>query len=101
MDIKALNKILHNGKLFGAGDIVTGLSTEEGERLIKLKDGIAYGDSPNLVVETDEEALTVDEFKKLSAAEQKHELELIGIEPASNEAERVEQYTGWYESPEE
>ncbi len=46
----------------------------------------------------DDEALTPEEFGKLGAAEQKKELEEIGLVPDSNAAARLAQYTAWYES---
>ncbi|MMZ43898.1 hypothetical protein D1872_54690 [compost metagenome] len=36
MDVKALEKIIHNGVSYGPGEIVPGLSDEEGKRLINL-----------------------------------------------------------------
>lgn len=39
--------------------------------------------------------LTVDQFKDLKAAEQKQYLQDQGIEPGSNEEERVAQYEAW------
>ncbi|WP_211746426.1 hypothetical protein [Paenibacillus sp. Marseille-Q4541] len=115
MDIKAINKILHNGKMYGAGDKLTGLSDEEAKRLVVLKDGIEV-DQEILEVKADSlhdlsegkilpedldddsVALTTEEFEKLNAQEQKDELQLLGIEPAGKEAERIEQYKKWYES---
>jgi len=39
--------------------------------------------------------LTIEAFTGLNAAKQKEELERLGIEPASREDQRIEQYTSW------
>jgi hypothetical protein len=41
------------------------------------------------------EALTVEEFTDLKAPEQKEKLQELGIEPGSNEGQRIQQYTEW------
>ena len=44
-----------------------------------------------------DDVLSPEEFGKLTAPEQKAELELVGIEPASNAPDRLAQYKEWYE----
>lgn len=36
MDIRVLNKIRHNGKIYAHGDIIKKIKKDEGERLIQL-----------------------------------------------------------------
>lgn len=47
-----------------------------------------------------DEAISLEEFKALSAAQQKEYLQQIEIDPASREEDRVEQYQAWLEEPE-
>ncbi len=87
MDVIALGKIRHNGEDYKKGDVIRNLLTFDGERLIRLK-----------VAEPDEEdsLLTVAEFAKLKADEQKAQLEGLEIEPAAKAEERIAQYLDWY-----
>ncbi|TKH43459.1 hypothetical protein C1I60_14295 [Paenibacillus terrae] len=102
MNIEALGKIRHSGKDFAIGDILRGLSDAEAQRLVSLGSGKmvidenhgSEGGNPGVLQSTNA-PISLDEFAKLQAVEQKERLEKQGIEPASNVEGRVEQYTAW------
>lgn len=99
MSFFALEKIRHNGESFSPGDEISGLSTEEAERLIKLKvaekrtgdesDSDSTGPSRDLI-------LSIEQFAELKADEQKDRLKGFGIDPAGKVEERIDQYEAWY-----
>lgn len=105
MDIKALSRIRHNGIDYKPGSIVPGLTQEEYDRLIKLGDGEVPDDSRVQAADESKNSddnddyvivLSVDDFSKLSAPEQKEHLKDIGFEPAGKEEDRIAQYEDWY-----
>lgn len=110
MDIKALGKIRHNGKDYIPGQIVTGLTQEEHDRLIRLEAGeevelSASSESWNVNQEINDftgfqingnVVLSVEDFAKLKADDQKARLKALEIEPAGKEEDRIAQYEEWY-----
>ncbi|MGG4503838.1 hypothetical protein [Paenibacillus polymyxa] len=92
MEIEALSKIRHNGKDYAVGDVISGLDETEANRLVSLKSGKfveVVGKKPS------GDPITVEEFAKLKADEQKELLESLEFEAAGNVEGRVEQYTAW------
>lgn len=110
MAVKALEKILHNGKNYSVGDVIPDLTEEEKARLIKLKAGEEFAsDGKQEPVDPDDKdddfsgfqlngqtVLSVEEFSELKADEQKAHLKALMIEPAGKEEERIAQYEEWY-----
>lgn len=109
MELKALGKILHNGKNYKPGDTVVGLTEEEHARLIGLNVGeeidqdaatdLTGADGNNELAGLQLNAptiISVKEFTQLKADEQKAHLKALKIEPAGKEEERVAQYDEWY-----
>ncbi|MFY0545459.1 hypothetical protein [Brevibacillus sp. H7] len=56
---------------------------------------VAPGNTQPAPVKAD--LLTIEQFTALKASEQKTILQRFGIESGSNEEQRVQQYTQWYE----
>lgn len=100
MNIKALKQIRHNGKSYKKGEVVTGLSKKEYDRLVILKAGVEVEGQE--VSEDDfdqdeyENILTVEGFRELKADDQKRHLKSLEIEPAGNEDGRIQQYEDWF-----
>ncbi|WP_028551751.1 hypothetical protein [Paenibacillus sp. UNC451MF] len=88
--------IQHDGELFPAGTIVHVLSKDEEQELVDN----GQAEFINMDLEQtlhEDDSLSVEAFTKLSAAEQKAELEKYGMTPGANGSERIEQYTVWLE----
>lgn len=125
MDLIVKRGWVDNGeKVHGYGETVRVLNENEARRLIKS--GMcepalsAFSVSEKVEVESklrlpdqhesqtiqtqedqnqSQEELTPEEFAEAKAEDQKRILTEIGIEPASKEEVRIEQYTGWYNQP--
>ncbi|WP_025847614.1 hypothetical protein [Paenibacillus ehimensis] len=89
---------------FSPGEIIVGLSLVEEQALV------AEGHAENLLViheeaetagpnewEVSTEAVNLEQFQGLKAAEQKSLLQSLGFEPAANAEQRLEQYSQWLE----
>ncbi|OIB04821.1 hypothetical protein AK95_14485 [Paenibacillus sp. LC231] len=103
MNIKATGKIRHNGVDYKTGDVITGLSKKEYDRLINLNvgeeiDGGSEGDQEVFAgFQLNGDLLfTVDEFAGMKADDQKAHLKSLKIEPAGKEEDRIAQYEEWY-----
>lgn len=100
--------ITHDGVSYPAGEVVTVLSEEQEQALIAsgiakkvpvvVESAAGASSSGDGGDQTDEEdALTPDEFAALSAADQKKELDSLGIEAGTNADIRLQQYSEWYD----
>ncbi|MFH5187115.1 hypothetical protein ACHHV8_33535 [Paenibacillus sp. TAB 01] len=91
MSIVSQWKVEHNGTVYEAGVVITGLSPAEEKGLVDQ----GYAEFVDHIEENF--PLTGEAFAKLSAPEQKDVLEANGMTPGSNAAERLAQYTEFLE----
>lgn len=110
MNIKAIGKVRHNGKDYKPGEIVSGLTQEEHDRLIQLRAGEEVEQSSSSESwDVNQEindltsfqmngdvVLSVEDFAELKADDQKAHLKALEIEPAGKEEDRIVQYEEWY-----
>lgn len=95
-------------RIYLIDDVIHNLSPDEEKQLVDngychyymdhlQVDSVSSGPLPDNLVNAEGVVLTVDEFSKLKAEEQKKILEGLVIDPASKAEERVEQYQTWYD----
>ncbi|MPY20636.1 DUF7210 family protein [Paenibacillus glucanolyticus] len=99
--IKAINKVLHNGKLHQRGEEILGLTEKQAQRLLELGAAEEEGDTSYEPEPDNDNPLlndltTPELFAKLKAEEQKELLETLSIEPAGKAEDRTAQYEEWY-----
>jgi hypothetical protein len=99
--VKAKYHVDTGAAKYRPGDLISGLEKDEEKRLVDA--GFCVYAAPVVNEETsnlpNEQTvsgpLTLEAFKDLKSDPQKEHLRGLGIEPGSNEKERLEQYLGW------
>ncbi|MBO2943576.1 hypothetical protein JJQ72_06240 [Paenibacillus sp. F411] len=99
--IRAINKVIHNGKLYQHGKEILGLTEKEAQRLLELGAAEEEGDTfyepePDKDNPLLNDLTTPEQFTKLKAEEQKEFLESLSIDPAGKAEDRVAQFEEWY-----
>ncbi|QGQ95860.1 hypothetical protein EHS13_13735 [Paenibacillus psychroresistens] len=104
MAITSAWNIQHNGIKYPAGEVIDLLSEEEEQELIDKGKAkrvpVVYVTEDSFTLDgnsqNDSDILTIQQFSDLKADEQKAQLLLLGIDPASKLDLRVQQYTQWF-----
>ncbi|GEB35302.1 hypothetical protein [Brevibacillus parabrevis] len=92
MTIQTKWPLRHDGVYYESGEIVSILPPDDEQRLVQAGLAVMFDEKKTDVAK---KSLSLEEFGKLKADEQKSFLEGLNIQAAAKEDQRLKQYEAW------
>lgn len=93
--MKLTKPLNYGGRLWEVGETVTGKLPMDFIQELQ-KNGALDEESEEINQNVNIVVLSVEDFEKLKADDQKERLKALAIDPAAKEEERIKQYEAWY-----